>query len=189
MKKFTFPETDKPYKSFLESDFYKEDETKILSKPKLHTEEYEEREEKEPRKIEVERRTIHKMITEQNMEPLRRVSPKVIGNLFDRVEFLKQRTIEVKTALDNRKIIHDQLIKEIDADIEDKEKILLKLSDIDDVRDFKLDISTLRMEKRRENLQYWRDLLELSTELRELIEQYQMEAKIAELFKELQPGE
>jgi hypothetical protein len=189
MKKLTFPETERSYKSFLEDNLYKEEEKTPLSRPKLLDAEYLEKEEKEPRKIEIERRTIHKMINEQTMEPLKRVTPTVIGNLFDRVEFLKQRMIEIKRALDDRKILHDTLIKEIDVDIDDKEKILLKLSDIDDVRDFKLDISTLRMEKRRENIQYWRDLLELSTELRELLEQYQMESKIADLFKELQPGE
>ncbi len=129
------------------------------------------------------------MITEKGLEPLKRVSPKVIGNLFDRVEFLKQRMVEIKNALDHRKTLHNDLIREIDEDIKDKQEILGRLSDIDDIRDFKLDISTLKMEKRRENVQYWRDVLELSTELRELLEEHQMESKIASLFKELQPGE
>jgi hypothetical protein len=45
------------------------------------------------------------------------------------------------------------------------------------------------MEKRRENVLFWRDIFDLSTQLRELLEEYQMEAKIASLFKELKPGE
>jgi hypothetical protein len=45
------------------------------------------------------------------------------------------------------------------------------------------------MEKRRENVQFWRDMVQLTTELRELLEEYQMESKIADLFRELTPGE
>jgi len=67
--------------------------------------------------------------------------------------------------------------------------LLAGLSDIDDIRDFKLDISTLRMEKRRENVQFWRDLVQLTTELRELMEEYKTESKIANLFRELKSGE
>jgi hypothetical protein len=188
MKKPMFPEPERPYKSFFEEDLYKEEEAKLGRPKKERTEEYVEKEEEKPRRIQVERRTIHKMITEPGLEPLRRVSPKVIGNLFDRVEFLKQRMIETKNALEHRKTLHNELIREVDVDIEDKQKILAKLSDVDDIRDFKLDISTLRMEKRRENLQFWRDVLELTTELRELMEEYQMESKIASLFKDLKPG-
>ncbi len=179
----------KPYKSFFDTEEYEREEEESLPSSRSERIEYREKEIETPRTIEVERRTIHKMITEKGLEPLRRVSPKVIGNLFDRVEFLKQRMIEIKNALDNRKTLHNDLIKEINEDIEDKQKILTKLADIDDIRDFKLDISTLRMEKRRENVQYWRDIFELSTELRELMEEYQMESKIASLFKELKPGE
>jgi len=46
-----------------------------------------------------------------------------------------------------------------------------------------LDISLLQREKRKENVQFWRDVLELTTELREIIEQHEMESKIAEIFK------
>jgi len=67
--------------------------------------------------------------------------------------------------------------------------LLTGLSNIDDIRDFKLDISSLRMEKRRENVLFWRDIFDLGTQLRELMEQYQMEVKIANLFRELKPGE
>ena len=192
-KKLIFPERvtsapAAPYKSFIEEELYKEEERAALPRQRFEKEEYEKEEEKPPRTIEVERRTIHKMVTEDNLQPLRMIGPKVIGNLFDRVEFLRQRIEETQTAIETRKKLHTDIIKEVDTDIEDKEKILAKLSDIDDIRDFKLDISSLRMEKRRENVLFWRDVFDLSTQLRELLEEYQMEAKIADLFKELKPG-
>jgi len=189
VKKFIFPEPTAPYKSFIEEDLYKEEEKTALPKPRLEREEYEKEEERPPRTIEVERRTIHKMVTEEELKPLRTIGPKVIGNLFDRVEFLRQRIAETQAAIETRKKLHNDIIQEVDADITDKEKILLKLSDTDDIRDFKLDISSLRMEKRRENVLFWRDIFDMSTQLRELVEEYQMEAKIADLFKELKPGE
>lgn len=176
-----------PYKSFLDEDQYQEEKLR-LSTQKPQKEEYIERERRPPRRIEIERRTIHKMIGEAELEPLRRVGPKVIGNLFDRVEFLKQRMSENRVALETRKRLHQELLDEIETDIKDKNRILETLSNVDDIRDFKLDISTLRMERRRENVLFWRDILELTTELRELMEEYQMESKIANLFKELQPG-
>ena len=127
-------------------------------------------------------------LLEEGLQPLKKVSPKVIGSLFDRVDFLRTRISEIQSALDTRKRLHEELIKEIDADIGDKQRMVSGLSNIDDIRDFKLDISTLRMEKRRENIQFWRDLVQLTTELRELIEEYQTESKIANLFRELKGG-
>lgn len=182
------PKIDRPYKPYFTEDEYEEQETEV-SPPKRRSQtlEYEERE--KPREIKVERRTIHRMLKEEELEPLRKVSPKVIGGLFDRVEFLRQRIDEVKTALDTRKGLHEDLINEIDTDIRDKERMISGLSNIDDIRDFKLDVSTLRMEKRRENVQFWRDVLQLSTEFRELMEQFETESKIANLFRELKPGE
>jgi len=173
-------------KSFPEPDQYEEQEVPRTSTQKFPTEEYEERE--RPREITVERRTIHHMLREDELEPLRTVGPKVIGSLFDRVDFLRTRISETQTALDTRKRLHEELIREIDTDIGDKQRMVAGLSDIDDIRDFKLDVSTLRMEKRRENVQYWRDLFQLSTELRELMEEFETESKIANLFQELKSG-
>ena len=178
---------ERPYHSFFDTEEYKEEEVSTASKPRVLEIEYEK--EKEPREIKIERRTIHSMLKEKEMEPLRKVSPKVIGNLFDRVDFLKQRINEVKTALEMRKTLHRELTREIDEDIRDKESMIKGLSDIDDIRDFKLDVSSLRMEKRRENVLYWRDAFDLSTQLRELMDEYQMESKIANLFSDLKPGE
>jgi hypothetical protein len=177
----------KPYDLiFPEQEYEKKEETIPLS-PKPKIPEYEERE--QPREVTIERRTIHKMLREQEeLEPLRQVSPKIIGNLFDRVEFLSKRINETKLALETREKLHEELMHEIESDIRDKESTLKGLSDIDDVRDFKLDISTLRMEKRRECVQFWRDVLQLSTELRELMEKHETELKIANLFRDLQPG-
>jgi hypothetical protein len=185
MKKPMFHD-DRPYKFFLETEEYEEKETSSSSIQKFQRIEY--REAEKPREIKVERRTMHQMFREVELEPLRKISPKVIGNLFDRVEFLRQRISETQAALETRKRLHEEIIKEIDADIADKQRMVAGLSDIDDIRDFKLDISTLRMEKRRENVQFWRDILQLRTELRELMEQYRTESKIAELFKELKEG-
>jgi len=174
---------ERPYKSFFEVEEYEEKDNQILSSQRFPRLEYRERE--RPREIKVERRTMHRMLKEEPIKPLRTVKTKIVGNLFDRVEFLKQRITEVKAALETRKRLHKEIIEEIDADISDKQRMVAGLSDVDDIRDFKLDISTLRMEKRRENVQFWRDLLELSKELRELIEEYETESKIANLFREL----
>jgi hypothetical protein len=175
------------YRNLNERDKYEKQEIPRTSSERFRREEY--REKEAPREIKVERRTIHKMLKEEEMEPLKMLGPKVIGNLFDRVDFLKIRVNEVQTALDTRKSLHEELIKEIDLDIGDKQRLVMGLSDIDDVRDFKLDISSLRMEKRRENVQFWRDTVQLTTELRELLEEYQTESKIANLFQELKSGE
>jgi hypothetical protein len=185
MRKIMFHD-EAPYHSFFGSDEYEQEESKGPSIPKAPKAEYKEQE--RPREITIERRTIHSMLKEKEMEPLKKIGPNVIGNLFDRVEFLKQRIDEVNNALETRNLLHQELTKEIDDDIMDKQSVLTGLSNIDDIRDFKLDISSLRMEKRRENVLFWRDIFDLNTQLRELMEQYQMEAKIASLFKELKPG-
>lgn len=177
----------KYYRSRDEGDQYERQETSGISTErrggKIYTEE------KPSVVFRRERRSPQRMLLETELEPLRKVSPKVIGSLFDRVDFLRTRISEIQSALDTRKRLHDELVKEIDADIGDKQRMVAGLSDIDDIRDFKLDISTLRMEKRRENVQFWRDLVQLTTELRELMEEYQTESKIANLFRELKPGE
>ena len=175
----------KYYRSFDEVQ-YKEERTSGMSGGRPEDVEY--RKQVERREVKVERRSPQRMLLETELEPLRKVSPKVIGSLFDRVDFLRTRIAEIQSALDTRKLLHNELIKEIDVDIGDKQRMVAGLSDIDDIRDFKLDISTLRMEKRRENVQFWRDLVQLTTELRELMEEYQTESKIANLFRELKSG-
>jgi len=132
----------------------------------------------------VTRESIPKLL-EDELEPLKTIGPKVIGDIFDRVNFLRERIQQTKEAMELRKQLHKSIMEEIDKDIEDKERILEKLTDIDDIRDFKLDISMLRMEKRRENVRFWRDMVQLNSELRQLLEEYETEVKIANILKEM----
>lgn len=169
---YTYKERDELYKI-----------KKELEKTTEDTEEY--KEEKPQREVKrVTRKSMPKLHGD-DFSPLIKTSSDVIGNLFDRVKFLNERVSETKESINLRKELHKEIINGIDADIQDKLKLLKGLSDIDDIRDFKLDISALRMEKRRENVQFWRDITELNAELRKLMEDQQTESKIADLFKEL----
>lgn len=123
---------------------------------------------------------------ETSIKSLKRTAPEVIGNLFDRKDFLSQRIEETKEAMKIRKELHKDIVEEIDEDIKEKQQIESRVADVDEKRNFKMDISILRKEKRHENIQFWRDMLELRTELRELAEKYQTESKIAGLFNELE---
>jgi hypothetical protein len=58
--------------------------------------------------------------------------------------------------------------------------------DMTDKRNFKMDISALRKEGRNETVRFWKDILELKTELQELLEQYKTETKIVDIFKEIE---
>ena len=116
---------------------------------------------------------------------LQRVSPIIIGNLFDRVRFLAERIAELKTAVEDRKRINKEIIAEINEDIVTRKEFLRTLAELSDKRDFMLDISLFAREKRKENVQFWRDLLEITTELRELEERYEMESKIAGIFSSI----
>ncbi len=127
-------------------------------------------------------------IEEEPIEPLERETPRIVGSLFDRLEFLKQRIDEANGAMDSRKKMHNDMVAEILADIKEKEEIERRLADIDDKRNFRMDISLLRKEMRAETVRFWKDLLELRTELRELLEQYQTESKIVGIFKDIEAG-
>lgn len=146
--------------------------------------------------IELEPREITKEVTikqrqavpkwpEEEIQPLKTLGANAIGSLFDRVDFLEARIKETKDNLDLRRKIHNEITKEIDTDIEDKREIEIHLTDWDEKRNFKLDISILRREKRQENVQFWRDMVELNNELKELIENHRMETKILGIFKNL----
>jgi len=139
-----------------------------------------------------ERKLVSKVATprleEEEMEPLKRETPVVVGTLFDRLNFLKERIDEVNSAMELRKSIHQEITSDIYADIKEKEEIERRLTDIDDKRNFRMDISLLRRELRTEKVRFWKDLLELRTELRELLEQHQTESKIVGIFKGLDGG-
>jgi len=119
------------------------------------------------------------------IETLKRVSPEIIGTLFDRVDFLRERIAEMQATMKVREDMHRGMMAEIDADIADKQHTEASLVDMDEKRNFQLDISLLRREKRHEGVQFWRDLVELRTELRELIEQLETESRIVGIFNEL----
>lgn len=118
------------------------------------------------------------------IKPLRLVSSQVIGGIFDRVNFLGKRIAELRENIELRKMIHEQILIEIEKDIDDRMQFLQAISDINEKRNLKLDVSVLRKERRNENVQYWRDLVELTTELNKLEEEYEIETKIAGIFAE-----
>ena len=120
---------------------------------------------------------------ENRLESLKRMTPLVIGDLFDRVKFLEQRIDELKSLMGTRETIHNEMVNDIDDDIIEKRQMVGVVSDLHERRNLKLDISILRKEKRHENVQFWKDLLELTTELRTLTEQYETESKIVSIFK------
>ena len=142
--------------------------------------------------IEVETRTPMRQAQPQmepeEIQPLKLASMEIMGSLFDRVTFLKERLTENQEATSLRKLLHEGIMKEVDDDIAEKREIEARIADFNEKRNFKLDISILRREKRHEHLQFWRDMLELRAELRELLERYMTESKIAKLFTDVDDG-
>lgn len=122
-------------------------------------------------------------LEDEVIEPLNRLSPEVIGTLFDRLKFLGERIDEINDNVKIREELHNSTVREIDRDVLEKETLGQRTNDMDETRNLKMDISVLRKEKRHENVQFWKDLFELKTELRELLEKYQTEKKIVEIFK------
>lgn len=143
--------------------------------------------EKEPKEkiIKVRERETMPRAEDEEIKSLQRISPIIIGNLFDRVRFLGERIAELKTAVDDRKRVNREIIAEVNEDIVQRKEFMRTLSELSDKRDFMLDISLLAREKRKENVQFWRDLLEITTELRELEERHEMESKIAGIFESI----
>lgn len=127
-------------------------------------------------------------LEEQVIRPLKLLGGDVIGSLFERVTFIKKRIDEITETLSLREKIHQDMTAEIDLDIREKENFSMRAIDIDEKRNFKLDISILRKEKRLETVQYWRDVVELRSELRSLLEKYETETKILAIFKEVNTG-
>jgi len=120
------------------------------------------------------------------LTPLQTIGSKVVGSLFDRVRFLRGRIAETEVAIREREAMNKAFNAEINADIEELQRLLPGVSDKDEFRDLKLNISLLRMEKRKENMTHWRDIVTLRTRLRELKEQLETETKISELFSDLE---
>ncbi len=128
------------------------------------------------------RRDILKWVEEEH-EDLDIPTGEVVGSLLDREQFLKQRITEIFDAVETRRAIHKDIIDEINRDIADKDELLRKTSDLDEERDLKLDISFLRAQKRKENVQFWKDITQLRGQLKLLQEELQAETRIANLFK------
>ncbi len=121
-------------------------------------------------------------LEDEKIEPLKRLPPMVIGGLFDRVRFLEARMAETTETMTARADLHKKMLEEIAVDITERDEMLSHTADPDERRNIKLDMSVLRKERRHEQVQFWRDLLELRTELRELMEKHEMEKKIVDLF-------
>jgi hypothetical protein len=131
-------------------------------------------------------RTATPALMDEDPEPLKRETPVIVGNLFDRIVFLKERIDETSRMMELRKEIHKKMTEEIEADVKEKEEIEKRMADMTDKRNFKMDISALRKECRAETVRFWKDMLELKTELQELLEQHKTETKIVDIFKNLE---
>jgi len=125
---------------------------------------------------------------EDEIESIKRITPEIIGGLFERVRFLEERIDDIKEAMKERKSLHKDMIADIEDDMAEKKSIESRLTDIDEKRNFKLDISLLRRDKRNELVRFWKDMLELRTEFKELMERYEVESKVMNIFKRLDTG-
>jgi hypothetical protein len=126
---------------------------------------------------------------EEEIESIKRVTPELVGGLFERVKFLEERIAEDKAAMEERKSLHEAMIKDIEDDIAEKKSIESRLTDMDEKRNFKLDISLLRRDKRNELVRFWKDMFELRAELKELTERYEVESRVMNIFKTLDSDE
>lgn len=166
-------------------DIYKIEER--FEKP-MFEEEKEREELKEKLVKQIQRRALPRM-DEKKIEPLNRKPSEIIGTLFDKVKFLKERVLELESMINERSEIHKAMLTDIDDDIKLTEQMAAHAMDMDERRNLKLDASILRKEKRNEEVQFWRDIVELRAELREMAEKFQMEHEISELFKDLKKDE
>lgn len=127
------------------------------------------------------------MVSEQTADitSLKTIGSDVVGNLFDRVKFLKERIEETNSFIEERKLMNEQFNRDINDDIADMKKILPNIADREELREFKINLNLLKMEKRKENNLFWRDMVSLRNQLRELSEQFEVESKISKLFSDL----
>ncbi len=153
---------------------------------------FEEEKEKEERKErvlkQIQRRALPRM-EEAKLQTLDRKPSEVIGTIFDKVKFLKERIAELESMISERVEIHKAIIKDIDEDIGITNDLAAHSMDLDERRNLKLDMSILRKEKRHESVQFWHDIVELRAELREMVEKFQMETEISGLFRDLRKDE
>lgn len=124
---------------------------------------------------------------DEDVTTVKRTDSDIIGSIFDRVNFIEQRITDIRENIDIRKGLNESMLIEIDEDIKDKKSILVQAVDMDERRNIMLDISLLRREKRNEQVRFWKDMYELSAELRELMERFEVESKIVNMFEEINP--
>jgi len=166
-------------------DIYKTEER--FERP-LFEEEKPKEERKERVVREIARRALPRM-EETKLQTLDRKPSELIGTIFDKVKFLKERIAELESMINERVEIHNGIIRDIDEDIRITNDLASHSMDLDERRNLKLDTSILRKEKRHESVQFWHDIVELRAELREMIEKFQMETQIGDLFKDLKKDE
>jgi len=167
-----------------------EDDTYIASRPDIGTKERDVITDKEflVKEVKVPKRQAISR-PEEDIESIKRITPEIIGGLLERVKFLEERINDTKESMEERKDIHQILIKDIDDDIKEKKSMESRLTDIDEKRNLKLDISLLRRDKRNELVRFWKDMYELRSELKELTERYDVENRIKKIFRNLNAGE
>lgn len=170
-----YSETGKKYKIL--------DESKITPRQPSLVEEELYRLKKEREKLLIARQAMPRT-DESPIQKLQLKSEKVMGSLFDRVRFLEARISELEGNIAVRTRLHEEIIMEIERDIDDKNRLAEVISDANERRNLKLDVSVLRKEKRHENVQFWKDVMEIKIELRQLREEHETERKISMLFLE-----
>lgn len=179
---------DMEYKDRLLYSLYEEEPNGRLVREEPYENELPEMEKPENKKSGISTTVIKKMIRDmqaEDLKPLELLGTNVVGNLFDRVNFLMQRISETEQAAKERKLLNERFNQEIENDILEMEKVLSTISDREMLREFKLNITLLRMEKRKENTSFWKDTLLLRNQLQELKEQFEIESKISNMFNSL----
>ena len=172
-----------PYRIFLEKDPYEQEEKEVPYK----IERIKGRKRVEVEKIvEKERKKVltlpSGLLKEEESFSLEDIGSKIVGNIFDRVKFLRQRILELEEAIEARKEMNKKFNEEIEREIAELERILPTISDKEELREFKLNLMMLRMEKRKENTNFWKDIVALKKQLRELLEEYEIESKLSRIL-------
>lgn len=122
---------------------------------------------------------------DEDVDTIKRTDSEIIGSIFDRVGFIEQRLTDIRENMEIRKKLNESMTKEIDQDITEKKSMLGQAIDMDERRNIMLDISLLRREKRNEQVRFWKDMYELNAELRELMERFEVESKIVNMFEDM----
>ncbi len=116
--------------------------------------------------------------TTEDIDELKLKVEEVVGTIRERCKFLEKRIKDLRDALERRKRIHEQIVEDIKAEIAEKEMLMAKMTNPEDIRDVMADISALKSQLRREEVSYWRDTTTITNELNVLEEQYTIISKI-----------